>query len=160
MAPLIRAGDQVLVRMVGAEDIRFGDIAVFRRNGDLIVHRLFRKRRTGGSLAFSEKGDAGIALAPVDGDDIIGMVTIVRRRGRLFGLSSRLGRLASIGLSAWMYGVAAGVARLRSSRSRSIRRVGRVLTQLSILASNILVRVCFAVWYPSGLAARRNGGLN
>ncbi len=150
----------MLVRRVGADDIRFGDIAVFRRNGDLIVHRLFRKRRTGGQLAFSEKGDTGTVLAPVDGDDIIGMVTIVQRRGRLLGLSSRLGRLASVGLSAWMYGAAAGVGRLRSSRSRTIRRVGMVLTQFSILASNILVRVCYAVWYPSGLVARRNGGLN
>jgi len=149
MAPLIGSGDRVLVGRVAAEQVSFGDIVVFRRKGDLIVHRVFRKHRTANGLRFSEKGDTRLAFAPVGGEQIVGRVIMVERRGRMLSLTSPLSRFTNLALSAWLYWTAAGVTMLRSSRSKNIRRVGRVLSGLSLLSSKILVRICFAIWYPS-----------
>ena len=156
MAPLIRGGDRVLVWRVAAEQVRFGDIVVFRRNGDLVVHRVFKKQRTANGLRFSEKGDTRVTFAPISGEDIVGRVTMVERRGRMLSLTSPLSQITNLALSAWLYRTAAGVTILRSSRSKTIRRVGKVLSILSLLSSKILVRICFAIWYPSGLLAREN----
>lgn len=43
MMPLLQPGDQVQVSRIVAEEIRFGDIVVFRRGDDLIVHRVLKK---------------------------------------------------------------------------------------------------------------------
>jgi signal peptidase I len=156
MAPLIGSGDRVLVGKVAAEQVRFGDIVVFRRKGDLIVHRVFRKHRTANGLRFSEKGDTRFAFAPVGGEQIVGRVTMVEKRGRMLSLTSPLSRFTNLALSAWLYWTAAGITMLRSSRSKTIRGVGKVLSGLSLLSSKILVRICFAIWYPLGLLAREN----
>jgi hypothetical protein len=157
MAPLIRPGDQVLVSKAVAEQIHFGDIAVFRHNGELVVHRVLKKWQNADGVYFVEKGDAQYTYSLIGGDKVIGRVTMVKGRGKKLSLSSPLGRLTSLVLSAWLYWTGVVITILRSSRSRTVRRAGRVLAKLLTLFSNIMVRICFAVWYPSGLMSSRDG---
>jgi hypothetical protein len=157
MAPLIHPGDEVLVSKVAVEQIRFGDIIVFRRDGDLIVHRVLKKWRTVDTICFGEKGDMSHTYGLVGGEKIVGRVTTVKGRNKRLCLSSFLSRLPNLVLSTWLRCTAAGVNRLKSSRSKTIRGAGRFLYGLSLLLSHILVRICFIIWYPSGLLVREEG---
>ncbi|MFC1893831.1 S24/S26 family peptidase [Chloroflexota bacterium] len=155
MAPLIRSGDQVLVSQVLAEQIHFGDIVVFRRNGDLIVHRVFKKWRNAEGIFFGEKGDSAQVQGLLAAGKVIGRVTTVKGRGnKTLSLSPPLSRLANLVLSAWLYWTTAGIMMLRSSRSKTAKRAGKVLSPLLMLSSRILVRTCFAIWYLAALLSR------
>ena len=150
----MRAGDEVLVRRVAPEHIRFGEIVLFTRHGDLIAHRVFKKLRSANGLRFTEKGDMGLVLGLVGADNVVGRITAVKARGKTLSLTSPPSQVANVALSAWLYRTAVAVTSLKSSKSRTARRVGRVLSVLLPLSSNIMVRLCFAIWYPSGLFVR------
>jgi len=151
MTPLIHLGDQVLVSRVVSEHIRSGDIVLFRRDGDMIVHRVLKRHRTDKGIGFSEKGDNTLTSGLIEADKIIGRVIMVKGGRKMLGFGSPVGRLTNLALSVWFYWTTATVAILRASTSRNIRRVGKVLSYLVLLSSNVLVRICCMVWYLSAL---------
>jgi hypothetical protein len=57
MLPWVQPGDVALVRQASLENVRCGDVVLFRRENHLLVHRIVEKR---GSLAaeYFAKGDA------------------------------------------------------------------------------------------------------
>ena len=154
MTPLIQPGNRVLMSPVMAEQICCGDIVVFRRSGSLIVHRVLKKRHTSGGSYFIEKGDNFPSMGRFSADDVIGKVTMVIGNGKIFNLSSPFSRLISRLLSMCFYCTSVIIARLRHSRRRNIRVMGKIILRLSLLYSQILIRICSAVWYLSGLNCR------
>jgi signal peptidase I len=160
MAPLIRPGDYVLMSQVPAEHIHPGDIVVFRRGNDKIVHRVLKIFRSDEGLRFTEKGDNSCVYRTFKADDVIGRVTTVKSQGKIFNLDSSPSRLASRALSLWAYWTGTIVTRARASSNRNIKRLGRVLLRLSLLSSNALVRICCVVWYLSGLRYKESAESN
>jgi signal peptidase I len=154
MAPLIRPGDRILVYNVAPEQIGFGDIIVFRCDDDLIVHRVIKRWQDKSHLYFREKGDTRYTYGQTSAGEVIGRVTMVKGKGRMLNLTSPLSRLTNLALSSWIYCTTAIITVLRSSKSATIKGAGEVLGILSLLSSNLLVRVCFIVWYPAGLISR------
>jgi signal peptidase I len=154
MAPLIRPGDQVLVYNVAPEQIGFGNVIVFRRDDDLIVHRVIKRWQDNGKLYFREKGDTRYTYGQTSANEVIGRVTMVKGKGRMLNLVSPLSRFTNLVLSSWIYCTTAITDALRSSKSTVIKGAGEVLGILSLLSSNLLVRICFIVWYPAGLISR------
>lgn len=154
MRPLMQAGDRVLISRVAAESIACGDIIVFRRGSNMIVHRLLKKRRNGEGNYFIEKGDHSPAPGSFSADQVIGRVTVVKGNGKLYSLDSPFSRFIGRALSVWFYGTGVIVTMFRSAKGRNFRRAGRVLYLLSLPVSNILVGVCSVVWYISGLCLR------
>ena len=74
MAPLLRAGDNVLIRY-GNSDIRVGDVVVFGSPGGPSVHRVVRAGSREGTSTFIVKGDMCTdVLPPVSRDQILGKV--------------------------------------------------------------------------------------
>ncbi|UCB44005.1 MAG: signal peptidase I [Dehalococcoidales bacterium] len=160
MAPLIHPGDQIMVSKVPAEQVRSGDIIVFSRNGELIVHRVLKIRLTNSGIRFVEKGDSSGVCGLFSSDDVIGRVTMVKGKGKIFNLNSPLSRLTSRALSVWPYWTSAIATRLRASSNKNLRRAGRVLLRLLLLSSNVLIRICCVVWYVSGMKYRKNAESN
>jgi hypothetical protein len=160
MAPLIRPGDQVLVSKVTAKQVKFGDIVVFRSNGELVVHRVLKKWQTADRIKFAEKGDSTHTYGLIHGDSIVGRVTMVKGRNKDLSLSPPFSQLTNRVLSLWLRFTSSAVNRLKQARTKAIRRAGRFLSILLLFSSNILVRLCFIVWYPSGLLARGNRETN
>ncbi len=156
MKPLIRPGDQVLVNCVRADHIGFGDIMLFRRDGELIVHRVLKKRHNALQVCFIEQGDARHVLGLVSSNMVIGRICAVRRGNKVFDLTSPQSRLTSAALTTWLYMASSAVNLVRRSGNRTVRRAGNVLSNLLLRLSNLMIRVCFAVWYPSGLFSRRD----
>lgn len=160
MAPLICPGAQIMVSKASAEQVRSGDIVLFNRNGELIVHRVIKILSTNAGIRFVEKGDSARVCGLLSSDDIIGRVTTVKSRGKIFYLNSPLSRLTSRALSVWPYWTCAIITRLRASSNKNIRRAGRVLFRLMLSLSHILVRICCVVWYLSGLNFNENAESN
>jgi signal peptidase I len=154
MAPLIRPGDRVKVSRVAPGEVRFGDIVVFKRNNDLIVHRVFKRRHTPEGVYFSEKGDAGCVYGLVNGENIIGRVTGLKKGTRTFDFEPSPGRMANLIISAWCKITAAGINRLKPSPSLTVTMSEKIIHKMLSIGSRFLVAVCLAIWYPAGLLLR------
>ena len=103
MYPTIKIGDQVLVEKVRPDEVRFGDIIVFRQNRRLVIHRVIGKSEHGGQFHFLEKGDANLQSSLVSAEDIIGKVIIIRSQARTLNTTSGVGRLLQLILACISY---------------------------------------------------------
>jgi hypothetical protein len=86
MIPLFDDGTPLVVRYVPPEEIRIGDIAVFRFNNGIVSHRIIRKFRKGGRLYFWEKNDSGFAARLIPGEAIIGKVIGLKKENEIIKL--------------------------------------------------------------------------
>jgi signal peptidase I len=160
MMPLIQPGDSVLICRTRAEEILRGDIVVFRRNGDLIGHRVLKRQCGGEGIRFTEKGDSSSVWGKFMQDDIIGRVSAVKSRRNLFVLDSTFGKFLNHAISLWCYYTTALAMKLRSSDRRNIRICGAVIARISLLSSNIMIRMCSVFWYLSGMRVKRKNQLS
>ena len=103
MLPVIGQGDQVLVERALSNNIRFGDIIVFRKNGQLVVHRVLAKRKLNGECHILEKGDAMFQSNLIPAQDILGRVTVVSRHGKSLRTVSGSGRILQLLLACISY---------------------------------------------------------
>jgi hypothetical protein len=154
MAPLIRPGDEVLVLQSTSEKVCFGDIFVFTRNGDLIVHRALGMRRFGEGTMLLEKGDTDMELSLVSVDSVVGRVTSVRRRGNVICLGSPMSRSLNLLVSMWILTTALAIGRLKSSRFPALRLPVSLLSQAITYVTNALVRMCLPLWYLCSLTSQ------
>jgi signal peptidase I len=77
MEPSIRPGSRLLVDL-GRQPGRLGEIIVFRRRGELVAHRLVKRRWLDGREELVAKGDSeALADRPVTAEAILGVVRIV-----------------------------------------------------------------------------------
>lgn len=94
MQPLIRKDDWVQAAGLSLEDdLRFGDIVLFRRNGDIIMHRVIRR----GAGTVITKGDRCLcADACIPREDVLARVTRLERGSRIINLKSRWWKIVNI----------------------------------------------------------------
>ena len=57
MMPLLIRGDKVILKAADAEQLRGGELIAYRDKGNIIVHRLIRKKRIDGKWFLCQKGD-------------------------------------------------------------------------------------------------------
>jgi signal peptidase I len=89
MLPWVKPGDVAIIRRAGINDVRCGDVVLFKRESRLYVHRLVEKQGTLREARFLAKGDAhpgpdGI----VDRDLVLGRVVRIYRGNRQIDLDS------------------------------------------------------------------------
>lgn len=155
MVPMIRPGDQVLISFTGVEQINFGDILLFKRNGELIVHRVLRKWQREEGVYFLEQGDTRYTFGLVSAKNAIGRVDLVKRGNKIMDLTSPLSRITSVALTAWLALSSNAFRSFKPSKNRIMKTARKVLSRLLLLFSNFLIRACFVVWYPSGFFITR-----
>jgi signal peptidase I len=103
MAPMIQIGDKVLVKRVVPEQIRFGDIIVFKKTGTLITHRVIGKRVDNQNIIFFQKGDSNTIATGVFAENVIGKVACIRKGNKHIRLDSFLGKSMNFLLGANSY---------------------------------------------------------
>ena len=81
MEPLLKEGDEVTVDFVMPDQLKRGDMIAFRQNGCVIVHRLVRKRKSGGTWLYCQKGDNLNGWGWIPEDMIIGKVSSLKKSG-------------------------------------------------------------------------------
>ncbi len=74
MSPIIRPGDNLIVRSLQADKLTIGDILVFEEHGHLVVHRFVG--RQGDRLL--EKGDNSFVYRKLDIGAVLGKVIVVQ----------------------------------------------------------------------------------
>lgn len=84
MTPVIRHNDLVEVEPVAPDEVALGDILFLHdERGRLLLHRLIGLLSGEGGLRVLAQGDAlPVADDPVSGDQILGRVVALQRRGR------------------------------------------------------------------------------
>jgi hypothetical protein len=92
MLPLLRPGDSVLVAH-GAPLVP-GDVLVYRREGQLVAHRLIRPAAGEGRACLAQGDNLLEPDAPVEADEIVGRVIAIQREGRTLRLDTTAWRLA------------------------------------------------------------------
>jgi ATP-binding cassette subfamily B protein len=91
MFPTLRAGDCGIVEKRSPDEIKPGDIIVYRRANKYIAHRLIRKRK--GMLM--ARGDFNrYADNPVSEDALVGIIRTYEREGERRQVNSLLGKVA------------------------------------------------------------------
>jgi signal peptidase I len=103
MSPTLRRGDNVLVEKACPDNIRFGDIIVFKSDGSLTTHRVIGKCKLGGERHWLEKGDANLTCTLVPVKNIIGIVTAISNTEKARSTISGGGRFLQLTLTCVSY---------------------------------------------------------
>ena len=125
MHPTLQFGWRVYLRPARGEDLRIGDIAVFRGERYLTIHRLVWRERAGGIERLVFRGDYNRARERVDPVAVIARVAAVEIPGRKKGME----RVVAIepDVLACFYRASYRVSRLlRPLVPRSARPEGRI----------------------------------
>jgi signal peptidase I len=89
MLPWVRQGDIALIRQTSIENVRCGDLVLFRRENHLFVHRIVEKRGELDAEQFFSKGDAHpTSDGVVEKQDLLGRVVRIYRNGQRIDLDA------------------------------------------------------------------------
>lgn len=90
MAPLLLKDDQVGLQNISAEDLKPGDIIIYRTAQTLMTHRYWGQTDQG----HVSRGDRPLSFDSLwSSDQLVGKVIVRRRSGRELALTTGLGRL-------------------------------------------------------------------
>lgn len=92
MRPFVRDGDKVIVKKQKAQDLRIGDIILYRDdiNKRTICHRLVKRVKSQNRFILFARADAGgISGEPVLEGDLIGSVVGIVRCGKILNLRTK-----------------------------------------------------------------------
>ena len=89
MLPWVRPKDIALIRTISMENVRCGDVVLFRRENHLFVHRVVEKRGSLDTAEFLLKGDAHpTSDGLVQQQELLGRVVRIYRRGERIDLDA------------------------------------------------------------------------
>lgn len=98
MWPSIRTQDKVIVVPVTPQELRLGDLILYRENDKLICHRLVRKLRGTSGYLFWVRGDATRwGYETVDRLNLVGRVSQIIRDGKVISQETLFARLFNWG---------------------------------------------------------------
>ena len=105
MSPLVEAQDKVIAESVSPHALRRGALIVFRDGGNLIVHRIIRKKARDGQSLLCQMGDNGSTYSWIGEKDVVGRVLAVEKGRRLVPLAGPMVLLAGSGirLAGWAF---------------------------------------------------------
>jgi len=95
MIPLFDDGTPLIVRHVQPDEIKIGDIAVFRSFDRTVAHRIIGRYKEDEKLYFLEKRDSGFEPGVIPEDAIIGKVIGFQRGDRSINLEKGIWRLTN-----------------------------------------------------------------
>ena len=123
MAPLIAAGDEIVVEQAGADRLRRGDIVLYTVGGTFHTHRLLARRRHGRATLLMTKGDASLNPdQPWREEQLLGKVATIRREDQTIDLEGGKWRAMNrlLGILAVLQ-----VAAFRAARRVKVAIIGR-----------------------------------
>jgi signal peptidase I len=89
MLPWVRPKDIALIRKIAMENVRCGDVVLFRRENHLFVHRIVEKRGSLDAAQLFSKGDAHpTSDGVVQEQELLGRVVRIYRDGQRIDLDT------------------------------------------------------------------------
>lgn len=97
MSPILREGNQILVKTTLPQDLHFGDIIVYKSKDLLIAHRfLYRKFRRNNIMEIVAKADNSSERdSPFSSDCLLGKVVEIIKKGKTLNLEGDHWRIIS-----------------------------------------------------------------
>jgi len=97
MSPILRDGDVVEVQPATPDQLRKGDLILFKtEEGFLILHRYIRSQAWFSQVWLLTKGDASLGFdRPVSPQQVLGRVVQIIRQGRVLSLEGKKARLVN-----------------------------------------------------------------
>ena len=93
MFPTMKEGDLGYVEKCTPDELKIGDVVVFKANEKLVAHRLTSMFYQNGVRVFETKGDKNsFHDAPFTSEELVGKITSIQRKNRLRRLDSPLMR--------------------------------------------------------------------
>ncbi len=91
MYPTLKEGDTGLVEKCSVDELKKGDIIVFRLNNNLIAHRLIEIKNINNTKVFIAKGDKNSYYdKPVVANEIIGKLVSIQRNNSIININNPL----------------------------------------------------------------------
>ncbi|MDY6932265.1 MAG: signal peptidase I [Halobacteriota archaeon] len=137
MAPLLQIDDKVLIRSVKPDEIRFGDIVVFKDADRLVVHRVIRKYRSKdeGGLKFIQKGDATTNAEISSEEDVVGRVVSINKNDRVIEHNKGIWMLYNIFITLFSTSVY-----YLKPRNRTLKGISRYFFNIVRSCSNFILK--------------------
>jgi hypothetical protein len=146
MLPLIRPRDRLLVGF-GEQQVRRGDVIVFRQGGLVVAHRVIGSRRGDGMRRLIAKGDnEPFATEDVEPAELLGVVRAVGRGS---------GDPARRGLGGVAGSVTARLSRIVGSLTRASARRTSPITKLPIAGAALVAHSALSLWTASLASSRQ-----
>ena len=115
MSPWIKKGDLLVVKPIGFEEVRIGEIVAYRKDENhsvLTTHRVVARSKDQGQCYLITQGDRNLYrdLPLVSPQDILGKVVGIERKSQVISLETPFYRLrgylmARLSLGLWILGV-------------------------------------------------------
>jgi hypothetical protein len=93
MQPTLNVEDFVFLRLSGTVEYKTGDIVVFKRGEDLVVHRIVKQKTIDGEAFFCEKGDNACRWSWITREDLLGRVVAIADKHKIEKMPPRQFRL-------------------------------------------------------------------
>lgn len=98
MFPFLNRGDTLSVKNVKLQDLKKGDIIVFKNSKNLCVHRYVgMQKKDNGSMALIAKGDniCYFDRLPISEEQLIGKVILIKRNKKIINLESAFWKIVN-----------------------------------------------------------------
>jgi len=90
MWPFLRPGEKILVKRIPAEDLRIGDIILYRATNQVVCHRLVKKIKDKGKYLLYARGDnSGSSPELISEKVFFGKAIGILRNGTMINLAAR-----------------------------------------------------------------------
>ncbi len=158
MRPSIRGGEWIVVRRASADEIAVGDVVIYQAGNAFVAHRVIRRRRQGGRVLFTVKGDAHLAAeGEIPAEAVVARVVALKKADRRIDLDHPRWRLSNRWVarySSWVDTLYRSVPFLHGVLRRgSGRPVGRLAMRLVSGLNRLPARLLIGPWE----LATRNG---
>jgi signal peptidase I len=88
MWPFLKTKEKVVVKKVSPDNLKIGDIILYRLDNQMVCHRLVRKVACGSGYLLYARGDASTNLAePITEKALAGKVIGILRNGRVINFT-------------------------------------------------------------------------
>jgi signal peptidase I len=90
MWPFLKTGERIVVKRIPLEDLRIGDIILYRSDNQMVCHRLIKKVDCEDGYLLYTRGDTSPNLGePITEKALVGKVTGILRKGRFINFTGR-----------------------------------------------------------------------
>jgi len=89
MWPFLKAGSKLFVKKAPIEKLKAGDIILYRKNNQVVCHRLIKKDARNGKCFFYARGDNALSLSePLPESAYVGKGVAILKKGKIVSLCS------------------------------------------------------------------------
>jgi len=94
MWPFLKAGEKLLIRKTPTENLKVGDVIIYRADDQLVCHRLIKKIKQRERYLLYIRGDSSVSWPePITEEMFLGKAISIIKNGKIVALNQMKGQL-------------------------------------------------------------------